>query len=191
MKPHLTIGRIRSLTGAPVRDGARVLHTTYDEMLSGRAGAGRSIEQRDRAVSSPLHNAMKSWGIAHFRSAGYRVFPRQIGLWGFENVYRFSDFAIEKRRHVRLIECLTPWYTTQDKIEGKLQLDAYAPVDFICTRSAVRKFRRWRYEIVASLGKFDRCEIVYIRRANTHPEVLRQQRAADARKALAQLTRAV
>jgi hypothetical protein len=109
---------------------------------------------------------MKQLGMDHFRSAGHRIFPRNIGLWGFDNIRRFSDFAIEKHRYVRLIECLTPWFSKRCKIEEKLQLDTYAPVDFICTRSAVRKFRRWRYEIVSSLGNFEGDEIVYIRRAN-------------------------
>lgn len=120
------------------------------------------MEQADRHCSSALHSEMKSRGKAYF--CRYAVFPRNVGLWGHGDIWRFADFAIEKGRRVRLIECLTPWNSDRNTIEGKLQLDDYARVDFICTRSAVRHFRRWRYEIVASLGKFERHEIVYIRR---------------------------
>jgi hypothetical protein len=151
MNGYLSIARLKKLTGLPIRDGARVRHTTYEEEFSIPQNAGRTIETRDRQASSPLHTEMKRLGVSFFRRQRFRVFPRQVGLWGHENIYRFCDFAAEKGRTVLLVEALTPWRSDAETVQKKLQLGCCGEVAFIAAESSASAFQDFGFAPVAVL----------------------------------------
>jgi hypothetical protein len=164
---YLSIPRASMLTGFPLRDGSRCYHTSYEDAYYRLPTAGFSVERRDRHHSSPLHTHMKKEGVRFFKELGFRVFPRQIGLWAYQNkMWRMCDLAVEKRRKLVLVECLTPWSTDQETIKKKLELETVAPVYFIGSLGAAREFRQAGFFRGEELSRFEQ-ERIYIYKRRT------------------------
>lgn len=164
---YLSIPRLQDLTGYPLRDGARVTHTSYEEAYYKSPTAGWSIERKDRYHSSMLHRRMKENGMAHYGRLGYRIFPRQVGLWGCrvnsdKSIWRWSDFAVEKHDRVTLVECLTPWNLDTEQITQKRELEIAAPVAFICVAGSLPLFRIQGFRHRRKIGRFDRYHIILV-----------------------------
>jgi hypothetical protein len=166
MNAYLSIPRLKRLTRLPIRDGARVHHTSYEEAFVTPEKAGRTIEVRDREQSSsPLHRQMKRLGIQYFRRQRFRIFPSQVGLWGHENIYRFADFAVEKRGFLLFVEALTPWGCDDEQVGKKLQLECCGEVAFIAVANAESTFTNLGFFRVAGLGQFEEHEVLLMRRS--------------------------
>jgi len=95
--------------------------------------------------SSPLHNLMKQEGTRYFAKLRYSIFPRNVGVYGWSQIYRFADFAAAKGRSAIFVECLTQWQATEASIGRKLELSRIAPVWFIVTRTSLRLFESIGY----------------------------------------------
>lgn len=96
---RITLGSLKKRSGLPFRDGSRVQYVSY--LIGG------SIQAAGTRSAGVFHNVQERYGIEHFASCGYRIFPRHVGIDGVKG---WADFAAARYRRVILIEYMTDWW---------------------------------------------------------------------------------
>jgi hypothetical protein len=116
-----------------LRDGSRVQYVSY--LIGG------SIQQAGKRSAGVFHEAQERYGIEHFASRGYRIFPRHIAVDGVKG---WADFAAARYRRVILVECMTDWWV-DSTIKRKAELASACELWFIAEPGGMDELRKLGY----------------------------------------------
>ena len=147
----LSLKSIQALTSHPFADGTTVVprwpNYVGEEILS--------VDQSEEKSGSHLHKEMIRTARGYFQRLGWTSTDTHIGLNGYEGIYRFADFAMERQGKVVLVECLTHWQGTKETIRKKLELARFAPLWFVAQPRSRRTLKTSGYYFI-SLPFLDR-----------------------------------
>jgi len=130
---RITLASLKKRSGLRLRDGSRVQYVSY--IHSG------TIDQVGKRNSGVFHKAQERYGIKHFASHGYQIFPWHIGLHG---VNGWADFAVARYRRVILVECMTDGW--ENSLQRKAELALACELWFIVEPSYMKKLRTRGYK---------------------------------------------
>jgi len=132
---RITLASLKRRSGLRLRDGSRV---QYAYMYP-----PGTIDQVGKRNSGMFHEAQERYGIKHFASYGYKIFPRHIGVHGVKG---WADFAVARYGRVILVECMTEWRRFKDSLQRKAELALACELWFIVEPSYVKPLRTRGYK---------------------------------------------
>lgn len=132
----ITLSDLRKRSCLRLRDGSRVQYVS-------RFHRG-TIQQVARNSEGVFHQAQERYGIMHFASLGYRIFPKHVAIDG---VNGWADFAVSKYRRVILVECMSDWFV-DSTIERKAELAEACELWFIAEPGGMQELRKVGYRCV-------------------------------------------
>jgi len=131
---YITLTEGRRRTGIELIPDTRV----YCRDVLGRLMTVREA-QRIMERRYPRHKRIRLISHKHFAARGYELYP--YGVTAGE-VRSCPDFAILCGSRLVFIECLTAFWTRQEKLKQKAAVDQFAPIWFIIEDAHKNNFPR-------------------------------------------------
>jgi hypothetical protein len=142
MASKLSLKRIKLITGLPFKNGSAIVpRYSFERPLS--------VDESESKCRSLQHEDMKRTAQSYFKAKGWLTTDTHIGLNGHNGVYQFADFAIERNGTIILVECLTHWHGSKERILKKLSLDPYAPLWFVAQPRSARSLAARGYKFIS------------------------------------------